>query len=416
MRNQITSFIESKGLLSSFQSGFRKGHSTTTTLAKVLDDISMNIDRGDVTLLVLVDFSKAFGSVPHLLLLEKLKNQFGFSSSACKLLGSYLNGRTQKVVINGRESKELFIIKGVPEGSILGPLLFSLFINDLPSRLWYIFKHLYADDLQLYDSEHPENFLLCIGRLNRALQDISNWARENLIKINVNKTHVIYFTNKKRFNVSHIPMLTFDDIDLPYETRVKNLGVTFGVDLRFREHVNSICSSIYHTLSHLWCSTKYLPTETRKRLVITLILPKITYCAPVYAGLSRESWGKLHRAWNACARYIFRKRKRDHISAFTNQILNCTLEDYISVFKCLFLFKIVHGNPPNYLKECISSLRSARTGALRIPLSHCNVRKSSLFVHGVSIWNSLSNATRNTSKYDEFKGLCFEELCFDDSN
>lgn len=148
---EVTGFLNRFSLLDKFQSGFRARHSTTTALTKVIDDIGRELDKGKLTLMVLFDFTKAFDSISHKILLEKMRI-LGFSDSVIAWFRSYLNGRSQVVSSAGSISQSRPVCQGVPQGSILGPILFSLFVNDLSRHLSHVNYHFYADDLQIYAS------------------------------------------------------------------------------------------------------------------------------------------------------------------------------------------------------------------------------------------------------------------------
>ena len=147
---QISCHINNFNLLSPLQSGFRAGHSCGTSIVKILDDIRVAFDCGKITILCLLDFSKAFDCVDHKILVAKLKYYFGFSDSAANLIASYLSNRMQSVKCNGVSSSLKIISSGVPQGSVLGPLLFSMFINDVFNCTHDAIMHAYADDVQLY--------------------------------------------------------------------------------------------------------------------------------------------------------------------------------------------------------------------------------------------------------------------------
>jgi len=407
---QILKHLNKFKLMSPLQSGFKIAHSTTTALLKITDDITAAFERGEVTVLVLIDFSRAFDSISHNILLNKLKYNFKFSKSACSLMKSFLNDRYQKVVIDGRESEDLNIKMGVPQGSILGPLLFSMYLNDLCELLDGLGYHFYADDLQIYLSCLPKDINSCIAKINAFLEKISLWSTMNSLSVNVDKCHAICLTDLRSFSTNNVAPVVFNSKVIPFEANVKNLGVWFDSRLSWNKHVNITCSSVYSMLAILWANTKYLSTETRRKLIVSLILPKLIYCAPLFGGCGKMVWNKLNRAFNSCARYIYRKRRSDRISSFTYKILNCTLKCFFSLLQCKFLFNMIHSMVPKYLYEKLTISRSQRTGGLVLPSFRRKTRNQSFFVHGVQLYNSLCNETRNSATIGAFKNRCFHEL------
>lgn len=181
--------------MSPFQSGFRPKHSCSTAMAKILDDIRVQFDDGDLTLLCLLDFSKAFDLVNHGLLCKKLRQLFGFTDSAVRLMSSYLEGRSQRVRGRDTSSKSKAVASGVPQGSVLGPLLFSLFVNDVFSVCSYVNVHAYADDIQLYLSSRIGLVEDLCFRINSDLSAITAWARNNCLSLNATKSFVLPISN-----------------------------------------------------------------------------------------------------------------------------------------------------------------------------------------------------------------------------
>jgi len=171
MRDQIVQFLDRHKLLNEFQSGFRPAHGTTTALLKISDDVQMARERRLVSILLLLDFSKAFDSVIHSLLCAKLSGLYRFGASAVNLVKSYLSYRYQAVWANNILSDSVPLLRGVAQGSVLGPLLFSLFINDHPLSVRFCNHHMYADDVQLYLSCDPSNIADGIKLMNEDLEE-----------------------------------------------------------------------------------------------------------------------------------------------------------------------------------------------------------------------------------------------------
>jgi Reverse transcriptase (RNA-dependent DNA polymerase) len=276
----------------------RRGHSTTTALLKITDDISVNLDRNFISILTLLDFSNAFDTVNFKLLCQKLKNLFSFSDSAIKLVKSYLMGRSQCVFANGALSTFLSVTQGVTQGSILGPLLFSLFINDISNSIHFSNFHIYADDVQIYLSGSKESIASVVNQINSDLASISNWSTQNGLCLNSQKTQVLAI---HRNPLSNLPLVKIGDTIIPYSTKVKNLGVIMNSNLTWNDQISSVVSGVNGALSRLWCTAYFTPVETRRKLVVTLLLPKFQYCDILYSQSSEGNKDRLNKCYNSCA-------------------------------------------------------------------------------------------------------------------
>jgi retron-type reverse transcriptase len=177
MYDQMMRFVDENRLLGPYQSGFSSGHSTATTLLKITSDIQRDCDQRLVTLLLLLDFSKAFDNVRHSLLLKKISLYFKFGGTAVALVGSYLSDRFQCASVGGMHSELIAVIKGVVQGSVMGPLLFSIIINDIDAQIDFCRFHMYANDVQLYLSDDPCSLDECIRRMNADLDRLYIWGR-----------------------------------------------------------------------------------------------------------------------------------------------------------------------------------------------------------------------------------------------
>ena len=301
---QIRNHLEAKSLLNPYQSGFRRNHSCSTAMVKILDDIRLKFDKGEITLLCLLDFSKAFDSVNHKLLCHKLTTQFHFDHSSSKFIANYLSGRSQRVKVGNSLSSFRHIDAGVPQGSVLGPLLFSMFINDVFSVCKNSSIHAYADDIQLYLSRPLGLIEDLAARINEDLHNIFVWSVDNKLTLNAKKSYVLPIS-KISMNNLLFPSIQIGHSSLQFVSKIKNLGFYINSSMTAVDHINSVVKRVYLTLRNLRLSAYYTPINTKKKLIRTLIIPIICYSEVVYSKLDAASMQKLNVAINNATRYVF---------------------------------------------------------------------------------------------------------------
>jgi hypothetical protein len=240
VHNQLAHYLCVHGLFDEFQWGFRKSHSMTTTLLKVSNDLRKSFNRGMISLLLLLDFSKAFDKINNGRLLKKLRlRAFSLSDGVFSWCASYLHDRAQCVSVGRKCSSWLDVDSGVSQGSILGTLLFYLYINDIGGNLNYCRHHLFADDCQIYYSLHPHDIDAAVGTVNEDLMAIQRWALANDLSLNASKT-LIFLCDSPHFN--HCKTLSyetafFNEAEMTFSEVVKNLGVLFDESLSGRDQV-----------------------------------------------------------------------------------------------------------------------------------------------------------------------------------
>ena len=241
VHTQIYNYLTENKILSPNQFGFRPKLSTSTALAFFTDNILENADNGLVTASIFLDFSKAFDTVDHVILSRKLKS-IGLDDNSLNWFKSYLTNRQQKTSINDTLSSSLPVSVGVPQGSILGPLLFIIYINDMPSIVKHCKVILYADDTLLYYSSNSAREIE--KYVNEALHLICRWLNENLLTLTCAKSKFVLFGSSKRLKAFTNICIHVNDHELAREQTFKYLGITFAENLTWTDHLSNISTKI----------------------------------------------------------------------------------------------------------------------------------------------------------------------------
>jgi len=401
MAKQINAHIRENNLLNEFQSGFRKSHSTTTAILKVTEDIRSNLDEGHATVLVLLDFSQAFDTVVHELLLLKLQNLFRYSFEANKLMCSYLSGRVQFVRSDGCDSSPSNVLCGVPQGSVLGPLLYVSFSNDICDVIKFCSFHMYADDLQLYHSSRVEDIQQCYDRVNEDLKRIYEWSIQNGLKINPKKSQVIVVQRSKKSIPQ--PNLYVGQDGIKVVKKVVDLGFVINENLTVADHCNKICQKAYFVLRGIRPHASCTPLPVRRKLITSLIKPHIDYGNIVYSSWDSASVKKLQKAYNACLRYVYKRGWRDSLRDVQHGIWGSTPAKSTKIQQLSFLYKILHQQHPSYLYTLFTFASSARMRNLIAPVSHTLAGAQSFSVIGSKAWNDLPYSVRHLATLGRFR-------------
>ncbi|CAH2084018.1 unnamed protein product [Euphydryas editha] len=413
VHRQLSSFLTIHDLFDPLQSGFRAGHSTSTALLKVTEDIREGMENKCVTVLVLIDFSNAFNAVDHDLLLALL-TRYSISAPAIKWFSSYLRGRKQAIRTDEGTSDWCEVSAGVPQGGILSPLLFSLFINSITSYLKCQY-HLYADDLQLYRQTNIGELHSTIRLINQDLMLIHSWSLNHGIAVNAAKCQAIIVGSPRQLaliRTNSLPNLIFDRYPIPFTTKVKDLGIIIDKSLSWSDQVNEISRKFYSTLHPLLHLKHFLPTKAKLHLVNTLLLPIIDYGDVCCSDFNQASLNKLDRLLNTCIRFVFGLRKYDHISQYRSELKWLPIrERRNSRILCLLFTLLFHPTTPPYLKCKFSflsdsherSLRSLNNLSLSTPIHRSGFMSDSFAVSAVRLWNTLPESIRRAPSRESFK-------------
>ena len=346
--NQFTEYLTRCNRLTNHQSGNKKSHSTETLNIFITDTIFKAMDSRRVTALVLLDLSKAFDSIDHTILLRKLR-ALGVSQPALEWFRSYLYKRTQSVRIESFLSDALPLSHGVPQGSILGPLLFNVYINDLPTLPKACSVESYVDDSKLYLTFQSKDADLAMETMCEDLKTVAAWFCSNSLLINPDKTKLLVFgTRQMLCNVSSNFKLSLLGKELSPVPFAKDLGVFMVSTLSFDEHVMQITSKCIASLCQINRVRHVLDKKTLMTVINALVFSRLFYCSSVWGGISMKNVLKLQSVQNFAARIITSTRKYDHIQPIGRDLNWLNVESTIKYRDGLGVFKCMNGYAPEY--------------------------------------------------------------------
>ncbi|WP_293650351.1 reverse transcriptase family protein [Thiolapillus sp.] len=241
---QLLAYLTEHKLICPSQSAYRPHHSTETALLKITNDILLALDSGNVSLLTLLDLSAAFDTIDHCILLDRLQHMYGISGTALSWFSSYLTNRTQSVIVNDHISQVSSLSYGVPQGSVLGPILFILYTKPLSDLIQChsIESQSFADDTQLQVSVPPSNIQSAISSLETCLSDIQTWMLENKLKLNNDKTEALLLrSSSKSFSVGKPTTISVCGCEISFSSSARNLGFYIRDDMSMELHIKNVC-------------------------------------------------------------------------------------------------------------------------------------------------------------------------------
>ena len=394
------------------QSAYRKFHSTETALLRILTDMFESVDRGYATVLVALDLSAAFDTIDHSVLVNRLEKTFGITGSALRWISSYLTGRSSFVKIGNNSSATTPSDTGVPQGSVLGPILFSLFTTPLGAVLgeFGVKFHQYADDTQIYLTIRKENVSDQITNIADCTTAVYQWLLHNSLALNPEKSEAAIFGTWQRVkplkdlftvNVAGAPINLSEDI--------KSLGVTFDTQLSFDNHVNNVCRGAHYHIRGLRNVRTAMSKETANTIACSLVTSRLDYCNALLAGMSETNLNRLQRVQNALARVVCRTRRRDHITPALAELHWLPIRSRISYKIATITHKIRTTQQPGYLVDLIEdavpsrTLRSKSGILLKVPMFKTQIGQRSFRYIAATTWNSLPDNIRTIDNFTTFK-------------
>ena len=332
--------------------------------------ILLMINKGNISVLALLYFSSAFDTIDHPILVHRLHADFRFTDAVLQWFSSYLTDRTHYVSLSNDCSTFAPVHSCVPQGSVLGPMLFTMYVKPLSAIIdsHSIIHHSFADDLQLQIFAPPDRISELLHSMQSCMSDVKAWATANMLRLNDNRTELMLVTYKRTKHLHSIPTsITIGNAQIPFKQSVKNLDFALDCHLTMNSHVSNIARTCYFELRHLASIRRFLASTATARLVSAFVLSRIDYCNSLLFGSTHDVTSNLQRIQNYAARVILRLPRSSSITIHLES-LHWLPVKVRSTYKIACLCYHCHiSTAPSYVTDMLH----------KKPLHTCNTRSSS---------------------------------------
>ena len=410
--SQLNIHLLENNLHTETQSGYKRYHSCETAMIKIVNDIQLEILQNKITVVLMLDQSAAFDTVDIPILIKKLREDYSIRDDALKLISSYVSERTFSVVVNGEESDSVKMVYGVPQGSILAPLLYTLYTGDLNSLVEQMgFKiHSFADDNNIYMGFQPINGLSQAKLdLETCVDRIRKYMSHNYLKINIDKTQILFCGTPSHLELYGTRLDEFEQflgMDCSRTKHGKTLGVKLDESLKFDAAIGEACSAGHFKLNKLKNMRQVLDRNLKLTLVKCFILSKVDYCNILLNRATKKQIDRLQKLVNAAIRFVYNVKKSTRITPYMKEAHILPVKYRIKYKSSLYVYKILHGEAPRYICELIRQKPVLREG-LRSSNDNTMVEATSgrrtIADVMCCTWNELPTELRHSSSVETFK-------------
>ena len=392
--------------------GYRENHSTETTNCAIMNDMIEITRNNECGILIMIDLSAAFDTVNHAYLLEDLKS-VGIEEECYRWYETYLQGREVMVIISNAKSETRKLTRGVPQGSVLGPMLFSIYTRELA---WILEQHnvkykLYADDTQFYIP--VKSIQETERKIDAIMKDIKNWMVKKKLKMNEDKTECMLFGTKNSLKkYEHFNQIKISTTTIEITKKVKDLGVYIDNELKMDDQIKNTVKICNYHIRNIAFIRKYLDRNALKTLISNHILSRLDYCNTLYYAISKSRLKKLQRVQNRAARLITKIKQRERITPALIELHWLPVKARIEYKIILLTYKTLKHNEPKYLRKMLNrydpganpTTRLANeTDRLHEPRTNRNYGERAFNYSAPRLFNKLPMEIRNSPNIVQFK-------------
>jgi len=388
--NRLENFLHKYDIISLSQYGFQKNRSTAAAVIELIEEITDSIENKLITSGIFIDLKKAFDTVDHEIVLRKLEH-YGIRGIALEWIRSYLTNRHQYVIVNEIESEERLIKCGVPQGSILGPKLFLIYINDISHTSNLLKFILFADDTTILCSHHDFNEL--IRNVNSELSKVCNWFATNKLSLNLTKTNYILFN--KPSSCIYKPTIRMCNTEIARVGSCKFLGIYVDEKLNWKKQIDQTQTKLAKTLGILYRARNLLDEVTLKTLYYSLFLPYLNYCSEIWGNTFKTNLQPIVTLQKKAIRIICNANRHEHTTPLFKRLNILKFHDLLKSNTANTMLKIFHEQMPRNIQKYFSVKTSKypqrHLNKFTVGLHRTMVKSQSLSGLGVKTWNDLGN-------------------------
>ena len=400
--------MEQNGMHIPEQSAYKKHHSTETILVKVTNDLLCAFDSKSATVLLMLDLSAAFDTVSQRLLIKILHDEIKLGGTVLKWFKSFLTGRAQRTRLGSVISDNIELLFGVPQGSVLGPVLFNIYARSLYGVIKNSSFNVqgYADDQQVYKNFKPcEQALMLNTSVSECFKTIKSWMTEYCLQLNPGKTQIMVLGPPNVLkHISIKGVFLPGNICIRFASTAKNLGVLFDETLSFKCHITKLKMDSFRMLRNI-NKRRFLFSQDQLKLIVnSLVACKLDYCNALYNGISEQLLQELQRVQNAAAKTVTGLYKYDHVGNTLKDLHWLPVKQRVKYKILLLVFKCLNGLGPQYLSSELNYANILSSNVQLVePVMNSAYGDRAFMKNGPKLWNKLPNSVKHCSCIDSFK-------------